>query len=160
MSKGGQMPNVRIGEILCRMGVISETHIAGILARQRETRQKFGQIAIRMGLATHEQVWEAWARQLADQEEVEPAELGCDTQALELVPLSTARRLGIVPLRAWGHHLVVAAPADWPKDRLNELAEATNCHVHVCNANRSSIRRHLRRLTARENEFDAALLAS
>lgn len=154
------MPNVRIGEVLCRMGVIDETHIAGILAHQRQTRQKFGQIAIRMGLATHEQVWEAWARQLADQEEIEPGEIGCDTHALEVVPLSTARRFGIVPLRLWGQHLVVAAPPDLPRERLDELAEMTQCRIHVCNADRSSIRRHLRRLTIKEDELDAALLAS
>ena len=152
------MPNVRIGEVLYRMGVIDETHIAGIMAHQRQTRQRFGQIAIRMGLATHEQVWEAWARQLADQEEIEPAEIGSDTHALELIPRSTARRFGIVPLRLWGQHLVVAAPPDLPRDRLDELADATECCIHVCNADRSAIRKHLRRLAAKENE--AALLAS
>lgn len=154
------MPDVRIGEILCQMGVIDETHIAGILARQRETHQRFGQIAIRMGLATHEQIWEAWARQFAQQEAIKPEEIGCDTQALQLVPLSTARRLGIVPLRVWGNHLVVAAPPDLPRERLAELGEAINCRIHVCNADRSAIRRHLRRLMLKENELDAALLAS
>jgi hypothetical protein len=154
------MQGVRIGEVLCQMGVIGQGDVAGILVRQRQTRQRFGQIAIRLGLATHEQVWEAWARQLAERESIEPAEMGTDTLALELIPLSTARHFGIVPLRLWGRHLVVAAPPDLPRASLSELSECTQCRIHVCNAERPAIRRQLRRLAARENQREAVLMAS
>ncbi len=154
------MREARIGEVLCRMGVIARQNIPAILAHQRQTRQKFGQIAIRLGLATHEQVWEAWARQLAQREGIDLAETGSDTAALELIPLSTARQIGIVPLRLWGRHLVIAAPPDLPKDTLAKLANTTHCRIHVCIADCAAIRRQLRELAARDDRFQAALLAS
>jgi hypothetical protein len=141
------MRDKRIGEVLCRMGVIASHDISRILKHQRRTRQKFGQIAIRWGLATHEQVWEAWARQLAERDGVELEAVGNDTAALELIPLSTARELGIVPLRLWGRHLVVAAPSELSAELMDQLCGQTGCTIHVCISDTHSIHDRLKRLT-------------
>lgn len=137
------MQSLRIGEVLCRMGVIDEEDVDRILAQQRQTRQKFGQIARRLGLVTQEQIWEAWARQLAEREGIELMEFGTDTAALDLVSPGMARRWGIAPLRLWGTHLVVAAPPDTPELTLQEVARIAGCQIHVCVSDRASIRKRL-----------------
>lgn len=141
------MQDTRIGEVLCRMGILQKEDVGRILREQRHTRQKFGQVAIRLGMVTQEQIWEAWARQLAEREGLELDAVGSDTPALETLPLATAWRLGVAPLRLWGRHLVVAGPADLTSDTLEQLARETGCQIHVCVSDPASIREHLQRLS-------------
>lgn len=142
------MQGTRIGEVLRRMGVITDQDIERILAHQRRTRQKFGQIAIRWGLATHEQLWEAWARQFAARGGWDPSAAGSDTAALQAVSPETIRRLGIVPLRLWGCHLVVAAAGALQKEELKQLSRESGCRIHVCVSEAASIQNHLMRMEA------------
>lgn len=141
------MRDTRIGEVLCQMGIMHRGDVYRILVQQRRTRQKFGQVAIRLGLATQEQIWEAWARQLAEREGIALEEVGSDTPALETLPPAKARSLGVVPLRLWGQHLVIAAPPNLSRETLEQLARETGCRIHVCVSEPRSIRSHLERLT-------------
>lgn len=142
------MQGTRIGEVLRQMGVITDRDVERILVHQRCTRQKFGQIAVRWGLATQEQIWEAWARQFAARGGWDPTELGSDTAALEAVPRQTCRRLGIVPLRRWGQHLVVAATGDLTAHEKEQLARESGCQIHVCASEASNVQKHLKSLKA------------
>ncbi|GMV97717.1 MAG: hypothetical protein HRF43_19365 [Phycisphaerae bacterium] len=142
------MQGLRIGEILCEMGVLSANDVQRILKHQSRTRQKFGQIAVRWGLATQDQVWEAWARQFAARERLDLSTAGSDTNAWKRVPAAMARRFEVVPLRLWGRHLVVAGPTDLTESAINDLAAATGCQVHVCPAERSAVTSYLKALEA------------
>ena len=87
---------------------------------------KFGQIAVRWGLVTTQQVWEAWARQMAYRRQfVEVKDIGIDTAAVARVTVTTARSLGVVPLRLWGDQLVVAVPPD-VDDELLDVEDLTD----------------------------------
>jgi hypothetical protein len=138
-----------IGQVLCEMRVLNEADVKEVLNHQRRTRQKFGQIAIRWGLATAEQVWEAWARQLVARGAADLGELGLDTPALECLSLADARRLSIAPLRLWGGHLVVAGPPDTEAHVIDELVEKSGCQVHVCPCDRQTIQAYLDQLWKR-----------
>ena len=142
------MQGVLIGEVLCEMGVLTRQHIEKIVTQQRHTKQKFGQIAVRWGLASQEQIWEAWARQFAHAEQLNLDDAGTDTAAWECLPLETARQYGIVPLRLWGDHLVVAAPADFSSESQAAVAKQTGCHIHFCTTERGSIAGYLNTLSA------------
>jgi len=136
-----------IGEVLCEMGLLTAEQVKQILEVQQQTRQKFGQIAVQMGLVTAEQVWQAWAEQMSYRRRfVDLNEVGIASTAVERVTVSTARALGVVPLRLWGDHLIVAASPDLPSRDLTELAEQTQCQVQACMAFPESIRYHLDRL--------------
>lgn len=137
------MQEVLIGEILNQMGKLTRDDIEQIVQHQRATRQKFGQIAVRWGLITQEHVWEAWARQLAQRHQLDLESVGSDTAAWRRVPPPTARKWGVVPLRLWGEHLVLAAPADISRKILEEIRDATGCQIHVCISQREAIERHL-----------------
>lgn len=136
-----------IGEILQEMGLLTAAQIEEILAHQSVTRQKFGQIAVRWGLVTTQQVWEAWARQMAYRRQfVEVKEVGIDTAAVARVTVTTARSLGVVPLRLWGDQLVVAVPPDVSARTLTDLADATGCQVHACATFPEAVQYHLNHL--------------
>jgi len=103
----------RIGEILSSLVPLSGHDIEEILSEQSATRQRFGDIALSMGLCRPEHIWKATTAQLdAGPRHVDLARFGIDAQALEHVPAKTARALGVVPLRVAGETLVVAAHAD------------------------------------------------
>ncbi len=141
------MSKDRIGEILVEMGVLSEADVAAILEHQKRTRQKFGQIARAWGLATDEQVWEAWSTQIARfQRHVDPDEMGLDTDAIARVDGEVARYFNVLPLRLWGEHLVVAT-ADLPatRPRLEELPQVLGCKVHYCLCKAEKVDEHLTR---------------
>ncbi|MGB9623337.1 MAG: hypothetical protein ACPMAQ_00605 [Phycisphaerae bacterium] len=123
----------RIGCILRDMGVLQDKDIEDILAQQSRTGQKFGLIAMRWGLATPEQVWEAWARQLAlEVREANLDEVGTDSTALLRVTPELVIKYRIWPLRLWGDHLVVATGPNCPPSALAALAADVGLTVHRC----------------------------
>ena len=140
----------------CRKWVCSPpAQVDEILDHQKETRQKFGQIAVRWGLVSTQQVWEAWARQMSSRRQyVEVNDVGIDTAAVARVTVTTARSLGIVPLRLWGDQLVVATPPDVSTTTLSDLAELTGCQVHACATFPEAVRYHLDHL---EEELCASM---
>jgi len=123
----------RIGRILQDMGVLDERDIEEILDQQARTGQKFGSIAMQWGLATPEQIWQAWAVQLsAETREGDLDELGTDSAALFRVSSDLVVSYRIWPLRIWGDNLVIATAPDCPESIVKELASRLNLNVHRC----------------------------
>ncbi len=143
-----------IGCILRDMGVLDDQDIEEILDHQSRSGQKFGLIAMRWGLATPEQVWEAWAKQLAlEVREADLDDLGTDSTALRRMTPELVVRYRIWPLRLWGDHLVVATAPDCPKTALEELATQLNLTVHRCTVPAGQIEEFVRHLA--EVEYGA-----
>ena len=103
------MHKALFGEYLARIVGLSGHDVAEILEEQTASRRRFGDIALAWGLCQPEQVWEAWAEQLAHRTPVADVEaLGVDSQASGLMPARLAWRYRAVPLRVIGGRLVVA----------------------------------------------------
>lgn len=137
----------RIGQILQDLQALTEQDVFEILAQQRRTGQKFGQIALSWGLIRPEQLWEAWCRQLADRNEcVDLDSIGIDTRAAEKVAPDFAHRYQLLPIRLWGRHLVVVVTETGDADLLATLAERTGCVIHTCRCAEAQIENHLRRV--------------
>jgi type IV pilus assembly protein PilB len=100
----------RIGELLCQLVSLSGHDIEEILEEQRYTGRRFGEIALAWGLCTPADVWHAWSDQLGQGVQyVNLKSVGIDTQALSLLPGELAARYEVIPLRAVGNRLVLAA---------------------------------------------------
>jgi len=125
----------RIGEILVKMGALTERQVEQILAHQARSGQKFGQIAVAWGWVEPQQVWEAWARQLCVEARwADPCELGADTEAVRRVPAGVACRYEVVPLRAWGEHLVLAVAERAVERARRELPRLLRGRLYFCTA--------------------------
>jgi type IV pilus assembly protein PilB len=136
-----------IGQILREMGVLSDRDIAEILEQQQRTGRRFGQIALAWGLATPEQIWTAWSRQLAQHSQrVDLDEVGIDTNAVERVSSVVARFYHIVPLRLWGDNLVIAVPDNGDHGNLEDLPILLDLEVHSCLCNPAQIDEYLNRI--------------
>ena len=106
----------RIGEILSRIIPLSHHDIEEILQEQRHSRRPFGDIALSMGLCQPADIWQAWSGQLDCPDGgikiVDLDTIGIDSQAVDLMPASDARRWIAIPVRVFGDALVVAINAD------------------------------------------------
>ncbi len=148
-----------IGEILTELGRLTRAQVAEVVAQQKRSRQKFGQIAVRLGWVTPDQVWEAWAIQMSYRRRfIEPREVGIDTAAVARVTIPTARALRILPLRLWGDNLVVAGAPGTGGAIFNTLSEQTRCRVHACMACPESIQYQLDHLEETLRPGEAATL--
>ncbi len=140
--------STRIGDILRDMGVLSSVDITRILLEQKRTQQRFGQIATAWGLASDEQICEAWARQLvAEKRSVDLDDFGLEPKALEKLTAEQARNFRALPVRCWGSHLVVAVVSmSLDCQILSDIAQACNLQrVYACYCSRDQLERYLDR---------------
>lgn len=134
----------RIGTILCEMDVLTDADVRAILDVQCHTGQKFGTIAMRLGLATPEQIWEAWARQLATTpREVDLDELGTDSDALACVGCEAIVRHRVWPLRRWGNNLVIATGSATSARAVSLLTQQLELNVYRCVAPDEQLERYI-----------------
>ena len=99
----------RIGEILCRIALLSLHDVEEILSEQQITGKRFGDIALELGLCRPEHIWRAWSRQLIEQpQQIDLDRFGIDAQAIAHVSSDVARQFRVIPVRAFGDELVVA----------------------------------------------------
>jgi type IV pilus assembly protein PilB len=118
----------RLGTILVEAGVIAAEALPGLLAKQRASNKKLGQVAIEEGVATEDQIVEALARQLKipfiglDTTVIDPA-------VLEIVSESMARELKIMPLFKVEKNLTVAMADPTDSEALKEIRFVTGCDV-------------------------------
>ncbi|MHC4598254.1 MAG: GspE/PulE family protein [Planctomycetota bacterium] len=96
-----------LGQILKSMGLIHEGQVQEALSRQAREGGRIGEILVKLGHCTTEQVTEAVGKQsgmeVVDLSAVEP-----DPELLDLVPYSVADVYRVLPVRRDGETLVVA----------------------------------------------------
>ena len=131
------------------MSVLSNWQVDRILEHQKLSRQRFGQIAVSWGWAGPQDIWQAWARQLAGGDRmVDLDEVGVDTAAVEKVPPAVAWHYRAVALRTWGDQLVLAVPNHLAEVARREMPTLLSGHLHFCIAHRHQMRPALERVYA------------
>lgn len=99
----------RIGELLSRIIPLSDHDVEEILHEQSATNQKFGDIALSLGLCKPEHVLRAWLHQLEHRtERVNIDRVGVDTQALVYLTRDAALRHTALPVRAIEDEVLIA----------------------------------------------------
>ncbi len=116
-----KMPAIRVGEALLRLGYVSETQLQQALAEQSGRSAKpLGELLIQAGALTRRDLNTALARKMG-YPVVDVTRFPIENTALEKIPLSTARRLMVLPLLARGELTVVASPDPTRREFLEEL---------------------------------------
>ena len=116
-----KMPMIRVGEALVRLGYIDEHQLNQALERQKTDRTvSLGQLLVDMGFVTRRDLHTALARKMG-YPVVDVMKFPVEPEALRLVPLSIAQRLGILPLLVRDKLLVLASGDPTRRNMLDEL---------------------------------------
>lgn len=143
------MPRPKLGELLLRLGYLTEEQLQGALEEQARTGDLLGQILLRRGYVREEDL----VRALADQQKaplVRVGELSPDPKALALLDPRFAREKRVLPFRVEGNrlHVAMAHPSDLAL--LDELRFLTGKEIQPYLAPDREILEALDRLLAEE----------
>ncbi len=120
----------QLGELLRERNIITETQLAKALAAQREKGGLIGEILISLGFAREDEIAQALAIQYGfpylplDNYEI-------DTEAVKIIPLETARKLGVIPIDKMGSTLTVAMMNPLNCEAVQEIEALTKCNLQL-----------------------------
>ena len=103
-----RMPMVRIGEALLALGFVTDAQLKSALEQQKQDRNvPLGELLVREGTVSREDLQTALARKMG-YPIVDVEAFPVATEAVQRLPLGTARKLNVLPLLMRGERLVVA----------------------------------------------------
>jgi type IV pilus assembly protein PilB len=120
----------RIGESLRSIVPLTAHDIEEILAEQKASGRRFGDIAIAFGLCEPAHVWRALSSQAErSSQTVDLDTFGVDTQAVAHMPAELAWEAGVIPIRIIDDTLLVAVSQALDASLQARLSERTEKHV-------------------------------
>jgi len=140
------MSRPRFGELLSRWVSLTQHDVSEILEDQRSSRRRFGDIALALGLCQPQHVWRAWWTQLSGApERVDIDSIGVDVQCLSHFPRELAQRYHVIPLRASGAQMVMAAAEGALLQAMEELPRQVKIHLKFVLADAAQVSRAIER---------------
>ncbi len=132
----------RIGESLRTIVPLTAHDIEEILAEQKATGQRFGDIAIAFGLCEPAHVWRALSTQAERlKQNIDLDTFGVDTQAVSHMPAELAWEAGVIPIRIIDDTLLVAVSQQQDESTRSVLSERTHKQIVFVLAPESQILR-------------------
>ncbi len=116
-----KMPMIRLGEALLRLGYVTEAQVHQALAHQNGiSAQPLGELLIQMGVLTRGDLNNALARKMG-YPVVDVTQFPIEPAALAKIPVSTARRLLVLPLLTRNSLMVIACVDPTRRVMIEEL---------------------------------------
>src|ERR671923_278199 len=97
----------RLGEILLREGLVTREQLAQALAEQKNTKHRLGYVLVKLGLVQELEITKVMARQCR-MPAVDLSRFEVDPKILKLVPADMATKGVVLPLKREGRTLTVA----------------------------------------------------
>ncbi|MGA7179006.1 MAG: GspE/PulE family protein [Thiobacillaceae bacterium] len=125
---------IRLGDLLVKDELISETVLKAALAEQKQSGRRLGRVLIDSGVVTEESIARALSRQLG-LPYVDLKQSSVDMKALKFLPEGTARRLRVIPLkvveRLQERGLLVGMADPGDLFAYDELVRLTQQEIHI-----------------------------
>ncbi len=147
----------RIGEILAEDGMISSEVIDRVAADQKGTQMRLGEMLVRKGLATETDIAKSLSLQHGLQYS-DVSSLTIMADALLLIPESLAKRHSVLPVSAKNRTLFIITPDPLDMDSIKEIEFCSGMKIHTLIGSRASIVDAIRyhyRFDASVSEFKA-----
>ena len=135
------MTEVRLGNVLLRRGLITESQLAQAISRHEQTGKMVGEVLVELGQVTPEDIGRALAEQLG----IPFLELGDDfkleKEEVKLVPEALARRCCLIPIKkdaGLSVTLVMRDPLD--VEAIDTVRSLTRLEVHKAVSTEARIR--------------------
>jgi type IV pilus assembly protein PilB len=97
----------RLGEILLREGLVTREQLAQALAEQKNTKHRLGYVLVKLGLVQELEITKVLARQYR-MPAVDLSRFDVDPKIIKLVPADLATKSVVLPLKREGRTLTVA----------------------------------------------------
>ncbi len=123
----------RLGEMLVQSKLLTEEQLRQALAEHRKAGLKLGQFLSRQGVISESQIVETLSQQLKI-EKYHPDRYPIDVSLARLIPIETAQKLQVAPLRIKGRLLTVATTDPLDINALDTVEIMSNSEVEpvVC----------------------------
>lgn len=156
------MPSIRLGDLLVKAKVITESQLKAALGEQQRWGGKLGEILVRMNIVTEEMLVKALSKQLSLQAVNLETVQGIPPHVRSKVPVDVARDLVALPLqlRDEGKTLVVAMAEPQNIKQLDTLRSVSRCRIVPQLAGRQAIARAFSRFYEGEAEVGAEVEGS
>ena len=145
----------RLGEILIAGGVISPTHLEEALAMQKSLGLRLGEVLIKQGLVTEEDILRTMQSQLG-LPSIDLNRLVIPEQILRLLPENVVRKYTVLPVEMSNAHLLVAMSDPTDYFAIDDLRIASGMMVKPCLAKKGDILRAIDRFYGRSEAEKAA----
>jgi type IV pilus assembly protein PilB len=123
----------RLGEMLVESKLLTEEQLKQALAEHRKAGLKLGQHIIRQGILNENQIVDMLSKQLKIQK-YHPDSYAVDVDLARLIPIETAQKFQVAPLRKKGRLLTIAMTDPLDINALDTIEIAANAEVEpvVC----------------------------
>lgn len=151
------MPVIRLGDLLVKAKVISESQLKNALAEQQRWGGRLGDLLVRMNVLTEEMLVKALSKQLNVPAVNLEAIQGIPPHVRAKVPPEVARELAALPLqlRDEGRTLVVAMAEPQNLEDIDTLRSVSRCRVVPQLAGAQAIGRAFSRLYESHESLDS-----
>lgn len=129
---------MKLGELLIKSGKLTKEQLLQALGEQRRTREHLGHLLVRLGFVSQKDIASALANQ-AGVTRIDLQAYQIDTAALELIPLSFARKHKILPLSLNNGRIQVAMANPFDVKVIDEVKSMSKSQVEVLVASENEI---------------------
>jgi len=145
----------RLGEILIAGGVISPTHLEEALAMQKSLGLRLGEVLIKQGLVTEEDILRTMQSQLG-LPSIDLSRLVVPEQVLKLLPENVVRKYTVLPVEMSNAQLLVAMSDPTDYFAIDDLRLASGMMIKPCLAKKGDILLAIDRFYGRSGAEKAA----
>jgi type IV pilus assembly protein PilB len=154
----GQSVGRRIGDLLVREGLITAEQLQTALAEQKTSNEKLGSLLVRLDMITEEQLMGFLSRQYGIPT-MTVSQLDIETEVLKLVPGSIAKKYEVLPVKRAGNTLTLAMADPTNVFAIDDIGFMTNLQVVPVVAAQGAIRSAIEQLYEAQNSDMAEVIS-
>jgi MSHA biogenesis protein MshE len=143
---------VRLGELLVKQGLLSDSQLKTALDEQKSTGRKLGRVVVDTGMVTEDQISEALAKQLAIPF-INLKYYNTKPEAVRLLPEAQARRFRAIVLEDRGSNILVGLTDPTDLFAYDEIARVTKREIDLAVVNEQAVLAAIDRLYRRTAEI-------
>lgn len=148
------MPKKRIGDLLIERGLITENELKFALDRQKQTREKLGEVLVNNKIVTSDDMAKTLAYQL-EVDYIDLARTNISPEMSELVARNTARANHLVPVSKTGDSLYIAMDDPLNFYAIDEVRKVTKLKIVPMIATKEAVERAINTLYGNEGARQA-----
>jgi type IV pilus assembly protein PilB len=145
--------SVRLGDMLVKKGLLNMEQLQAALKHQRDQGGRLGSILVDLGFVSDDAIVTALCTQY-DVPSVNLAHFQIDPEVIRLIPIETAIRYQVLPLKKVGTLLTVAITDPTNVLALDEIKFMTGYHVEPVVASQSAIRQAIEQFYGTEQTIE------